>query len=48
MLVGCVKRPIDSGSCVKIAKAKDRVQFYIKFNSESFLICFADSLGCPF
>ena len=29
--------------CVKIVKAKDHVQFYIKFNSESFLVCFADS-----
>ena len=32
----------------KISKAKDHVQFYIKFNSESFLICFTDSLGCPY
>ena len=34
--------------CVKIVKAKDHVKFYIKFNLESFLICFADSLGCPY
>ena len=32
--------------CGKIVKVKDHVQFYIKYNSESFLIWFADSLGC--
>ena len=31
----------------EIVKAKDHVQFYIKFNSESFHICCVDSYGCP-
>ena len=30
--------------CGKIVKAKDHVQFYIKFNSESFQICYTASL----
>ena len=30
--------------CGKIVKAKDHVQFYIKFNSESFQICYTTSL----
>ena len=30
--------------CGKIVKAKDHVQFYIKFNSESFRICYTTSL----
>ena len=30
--------------CGKIVKAKDHVQFYIKFNSESFQICYMASL----
>ena len=31
--------------CGKIVKAKDHVQFYIKFNSD---ICSSDSYGCPY
>ena len=31
----------------KIVKAKDHVQFDINFYSESFHICYADSLCCP-
>ena len=31
----------------KIVKAKDHVQFDINFYSETFHICFADSLCCP-
>ena len=30
--------------CGKIVKAKDHIQFYIKFNSESFKICYTASL----
>ena len=30
--------------CGEIVKAKDHVQFYIKFNSESFQICYNASL----
>ena len=34
--------------CRKIVKAKDHVQFYIKFSSDSFHICCVDSYGCPY
>ena len=34
--------------CEKIVKAKDHVQFYIKFSLESFHICCVDSYGCPY
>ena len=32
----------------KIVKAKDHVQFYIKFDSESFHICCVDSYCCTY
>ena len=34
---------IEYNWCGKIVKAKDHVQFYIKFNSESFQICYMAS-----